>query len=153
MSSKSRKIIISTGIDTKKDLEISSPSPVMSNSSSEEISSLFMSMISHRSNTTEYKLASFSLHKILVSLIDKNESTFLCPHSDWFGYDEDLDVRVTSFVCRFCGIKENCSRYKNKKEIIFTVHTLFKEDKIPSKRVLENFFSYHDPMIVFQSEF
>ena len=160
MARNSRKIIISTGVDQEHDYTLQVSSNLMSGPNSLEISSLFMSMVSHRSNTSEYKVASSSLHKILVKLISEDESKFLCPHSDWFGYPDEQNLQVASSVCRFCGIRENCSRFKNKKEVAITVKTLFPKDRIPNKRILEKIFTVssdnqkikYDPFLGFSQE-
>ena len=115
MARNSKTIVISTGVDQEHDYTLQVSSNLMSGPNSLEISSLFMSMVSHRSNTSEYKVASSSLHKILVKLISEHESKFLCPHSDWFGYLVSRICQVASSVCRFCGIRENCSRFRIKK--------------------------------------
>jgi len=121
---------------------------------------LLMSMISHQSNTPEYKIASSSSHNHLRNNMRKDSNVFLCPHKDWFGYPVDSEIMVDSSVCTFCGIKSNCSLNRNHKPINLVIKKLFNHDNFPPESELKKCFESrsinsiikYDPFVGFSLE-
>ena len=100
---------------------------------------LFASLL-NASNPAEYQKITLTIqHKLRENGLDKNNATN-CFHPMWFGVNEDLLVDDT--ICRFCGYKFSCEKFKQSKND--SVEIIFLDNSMIPKNIVESSFVGYD---------
>lgn len=100
---------------------------------------LFASMLDSKSPREYQKMALTIQTKLRENGIDEKNALH-CYHPKWFGLNDDILVDDT--ICRFCGYKFSCEKFKSPKSD--AVEIVYLDDSRLSKDLLETSFEGYD---------